>query len=92
MSRKLQSYLMEVSVKNNSRAASNNMRFASAVAAFGMVLRNSAFKGGSNYKMIRSLATSGIENSNDSYKKEFLEMVKKAEQLKSTAKVEEEEE
>jgi Ca-activated chloride channel homolog len=36
--------------------------------------------------------TSGIENSNDAYKKEFLELVKKAEQLKSTAKVEEEEE
>lgn len=86
------SNLMEVSVKNNSQVASNNMRFASAVAAFGMVLRNSTFKGGSNYKMIKSLATSGIENSNDTYKKEFLELVKKAEQLKSTAKVEEEEE
>jgi Ca-activated chloride channel family protein len=85
------SNLMEVSVKNNSQVVSNNMRFASAVAAFGMVLRNSAFKGGSNYKMIRSLATSGIENSDDAYKKEFLELVKKAEQLKSTAKVEEEE-
>lgn len=86
------SSLMEVSVKNNSQVASNNMRFASAVAAFGMVLRNSAFKGGSNYKMIKSLATSGIENSSDTYKKEFLELVKKAEQLKSTVKVEEEEE
>ena len=86
------SSLIEVSVKNNSQVASNNMRFASAVAAFGMVLRNSAFKGGSNYKMIKSLATSGIENSDDAYKKEFLELVKKAEQLKSTAKVEEEEE
>lgn len=86
------SNLMEVSVKNNSQAASNNMRFASAVAAFGMILRNSAFKGASNYKMIKSLATSGIENSDDTYKKEFLELVKKAEQLKSTAKVEEEEE
>jgi Ca-activated chloride channel homolog len=53
---------------------------------------NYTFKGGSNYKMIKSLATSGIENSNDTYKKEFLELVKKAEQLKSTAKVEEEEE
>ena len=86
------SNLMEVSVKNNSQLASNNMRFASAVAAFGMVLRNSAFKGGSNYKMIKTLATSGIENSDDTYKKEFLELVKKAEQLRSTAKVEEEEE
>ncbi|MFL5743154.1 MAG: von Willebrand factor type A domain-containing protein [Niastella sp.] len=85
------SKLMEVSVKDDSRVASNNMHFASAVAAFGMVLRNSEFKGGSNYKLVKSLATSSIESSSDAYKKEFLELVKKAEHLKATAKAEEEE-
>jgi Ca-activated chloride channel family protein len=84
------SNLMDVSVKDNSRVPSNNMRFASAVAAFGMVLRNSAFKGGSSYKMIRSLATGSIDSS-DTYKKEFLELVKKAEHLDATAKVDSEE-
>jgi Ca-activated chloride channel family protein len=86
------SNLMAVSVKDKSQAASNNMRFASAVAAFGMVLRNSAFKGSSNYKLVRSLATSSIDSNSDAYKKEFLELVKKAEQLKATAKLEKEEE
>ena len=85
------SSLMDVSVKSNSRDASNNMRFASAVAAFGMVLRNSAFKGSSNYKLIKSLATGSIDSNSDAYKKEFLELVKKAEHLKATAKLEEEE-
>jgi Ca-activated chloride channel family protein len=85
------SNLMEVSVKDDSRVASNNMRFASAVAAFGMVLRNSEFKGGSNYKMIKSLATGSIDSGSDAYKKEFLELVKKAEHLKATAKLDEEE-
>lgn len=85
------SNLMEASVKANSQVASNNMRFASAVAAFGMVLRNSAFKGGSNYKLIKSLATSSIDSNSDAYKKEFLELVKKAEHLKATAKLELEE-
>ncbi|MCS3794686.1 von Willebrand factor type A domain-containing protein [Niastella sp. OAS944] len=85
------SNLMEVSVKANSRVASNNMRFASAVAAFGMMLRNSAFKGDSNYKLVTSLATGSIDNSSDAYKKEFLELVKKAEHLDATAKVDVEE-
>jgi Ca-activated chloride channel family protein len=82
---------MEVSVKANARVASNNMRFASAVAAFGMVLRNSAFKGGSNYKLVKSLATGSIDSGSDAYKKEFLELVKKAEHLKATARLESEE-
>jgi Ca-activated chloride channel family protein len=86
------SNLMEVSVKANSQVASNNMRFASAVAAFGMVLRNSAFKGSSNYKLVKSLATGSIDSSSDAYKKEFLELVKKAEHLKATAKLETDEE
>lgn len=82
--------LMEVPVKANSRVASNNMRFASAVAAFGMVLRNSAFKGNCNYALVKSLAAHSIDGNSDPYKKEFLELVKKAEHLKATAKLESE--
>ncbi|HUP12814.1 MAG TPA: YfbK domain-containing protein, partial [Niastella sp.] len=84
------SNLMEVSLKANSRVASTNMRFASAVAAFGMMLRNSAFKGRCNYKLVQSLATRGINGNGDAYKKEFLELVKKAEQLQDAAMLEDE--
>ncbi|MDI3319585.1 vWA domain-containing protein [Pinibacter soli] len=84
------SKLFEVPVNANSQPASSNIRFASAVAAFGMILRNSEFKGTSNYKLVRSLAQGSIDDKSDMYKKEFLELVKKAETLKSTAKNEEE--
>jgi len=80
------SKLFEVPVNANAQLASSNIRFASAVAAFGMVLRNSEFKGTSNYKLVKSLAQGSIDNNSDMYKKEFLELVKKAETLKSTAK------
>ncbi|MBO9204796.1 MULTISPECIES: vWA domain-containing protein [Niastella] len=82
----MSSNLMEVPVKENIQSASNNLRFASAVAAFGMVLRNSVLKGGSDYKLVKSLAESSIDSNSDAYKKEFLELVNKAEQLKATAK------
>ncbi|MBV4358463.1 vWA domain-containing protein [Pinibacter aurantiacus] len=85
------SKLFEVPVNANSQLASSNIRFASAVAAFGMILRNSEFKGTSNYKLVKSLAQGSIDNNSDMYKKEFLELVKKAETLKSTAKNEPEE-
>lgn len=45
------SKLFEVPVNANAQLASSNIRFASAVAAFGMVLRNSEFKGTSNYNL-----------------------------------------
>lgn len=85
------SKLFEVPVNANAQRASSNIRFASAVAAFGMILRNSAFKGTSNYKLVKSLAQGSIDDKSDMYKKEFLELVKKAETLKSTAKNETEE-
>ncbi|MDH7461477.1 von Willebrand factor type A domain-containing protein [Chitinophagaceae bacterium 26-R-25] len=80
------SKLFEVPVNASTQLASCNIRFASAVAAFGMILRNSEFKGTSNYKLVKSLAQGSVDNNSDMYKKEFLELVKKAEGLKSTAK------
>jgi Ca-activated chloride channel family protein len=86
------SKLFEVPVNAGSQLASSNIRFASAVAAFGMILRNSEFKGTSNYKLVKSLAQNSIDDKSDMYKKEFLELVKKAESLKSTAKTDNDEE
>lgn len=83
------SSLLEVPVAANARTASNNICFASAVAAFGMVLRDSPLKGSSNYRLVKSLANSCVDKDSDQYKKEFLELVKRAENLKATAKNEE---
>jgi Ca-activated chloride channel homolog len=61
--------------------ASENLRFAAAVASFGMLLRNSANKGEANYKLIEQLASNATTNDAEGYRKEFLELVKKAQTL-----------
>ncbi len=58
--------------------ASENLRFASAVASFGMMLRNSAFKGNSSYVFLQSLAGKALGADREGYRKEFLELVDKA--------------
>lgn len=65
--------------KGSIREASDNLRFAAAVAQFGMLLRNSAFKGEGGYNLVQQLATTA--NDTEGYRKEFLELVKKAQVL-----------
>jgi Ca-activated chloride channel family protein len=53
-----------------------NLLFASSVAAFGMLLRDSQYKGTATYQMILD----NLRNkdfSNDEYKNEFISLVKK---------------
>jgi Ca-activated chloride channel family protein len=69
-------------------ATSNNFRFAAAVAGFGMMLRQSEFKGTTTYNNILLMANNAISNDNEGYRKEFIALVKKAENLsKNTARV-----
>jgi Ca-activated chloride channel family protein len=75
------SSLLSYSLKGKAVAidkASDNLRFASAVASFGMLLRNSEFKGSSNYSFLKSLASKSMGNDKEGYRKEFLELVNKA--------------
>ena len=65
-------------------AASENLRFASAVAAFGMLLRDSAHKGTATFEMVDSLARSALSaDSADKagYRAEFLALAARAQQL-----------
>jgi Ca-activated chloride channel family protein len=55
--------------------ASTNFRFATAVASFGMLLRNSQYKGNANYRYIQSLAAEAKGDDREGYRKEFLELV-----------------
>jgi Ca-activated chloride channel family protein len=57
---------------------SENFRFASAVASFGMLLRNSEFKGAADYKQVLKIARAAKGKDSEGYRKEFLEMVRKA--------------
>lgn len=56
--------------------ASENLKFVSAVAMFGMILRNSEFKGSSSLDKVIELADSARSNDNEGYKAEFVRLVK----------------
>jgi Ca-activated chloride channel family protein len=58
-----------------SKNGSDNLRWAAAVAEFGLILRDSEYKGNANADNILSLAKSALNN-DDEYKQEFIELVK----------------
>jgi Ca-activated chloride channel homolog len=62
-------------------AASPDFKFAASVAAFGMCLRQSPYKGHANLDAILELATEGTANDPGGYRKEFVEMVSAAKKL-----------
>jgi Ca-activated chloride channel family protein len=62
-------------------AASVNFRFAAAVASFGMLLRNSKYKGDVTYGYIRALAAEAKGDDLEGYRKEFLELVETASKI-----------
>jgi Ca-activated chloride channel family protein len=61
--------------------ASNDLKLAGAVAGFGMMLRNSAHKGNLTYAAVIELATPTLAHDPHGYRKEFLELVRKASQI-----------
>ncbi len=71
---------------NTIENASENLKFATAVAEFGMLLRNSEFKGNASYESAKSLATNSIGKDVEGYRKEFLELLSKAAIVNKTAK------
>lgn len=60
-------------------AMSENLAFASAVAEFGMVLRDSENRGNATFDSVMALAEPCVHADSDSYRKEFLELVQMAE-------------
>lgn len=64
--------------------ASNNFNFSAAVAAFGMLLRDSEFKGDANYKDLMKQAKAAKGEDSEGYRAEFIRMVEMAEMLDET--------
>ncbi len=62
--------------------ASDDFKFASAVAAWGMLLRDSPEKGSMTYANVLDLATPAARKDPSGYRKEFLELVNKAAALR----------
>jgi Ca-activated chloride channel family protein len=63
-------------------AASGDLKFAASVAGFGLLLRNSQFKGNLTYAAALEIAQSGIGEDPHGYRKEFLDMIRKAKELR----------
>ncbi len=53
---------------------SSDFRFASAVAMFGQLLRDSDFKGDGSYDKVITLAKSGLDNDSQGYRREFVRL------------------
>jgi Ca-activated chloride channel homolog len=68
-------------VDRGSPRLSGDLEFASAVAAFALVLRNSEFKGSANYELVMSLARDAQGEDPEGYRGEFISMVERARSL-----------
>jgi len=58
--------------------ASDNSKFAMAVAAYGMILRGSEHKGEATFDMVLKLANASMASKTDEYRAEFVELVTKS--------------
>jgi Ca-activated chloride channel family protein len=59
-----------------------DLRFAASAAAFGLVLRDSPYKGNATYSLVREMAEkSGARNGPDNHRIEFLNLVETAQRL-----------
>jgi Ca-activated chloride channel family protein len=78
------SKLLEFAVKDSGATysqASADFKFASAVASFGMILRDSPYKGGITLDGVVELAQEGRGSDANGYRAELIELVRKAKTL-----------
>lgn len=68
--------------------SSDNFRFSAAVAEFGMLLRDSKFKGTSTYDSAMELAKNSKGTDEEGYRAEFIKMVRTASLLGTTGSTE----
>ena len=73
-------------VDNKGNNVSSDFRFASAVAMFGQLLRESDFKGNASYDKVIDLAKQGLNNDDKGYRREFIRLVEAAKGLERTNK------
>ncbi|GGB87174.1 hypothetical protein GCM10011325_13440 [Dyadobacter sediminis] len=83
------SRLFDLPVKNLNApfaAASENLRFAASVAEFGLLLRNSEYKGSASYRTVIQNAKNALGKDEEGYRSEFIKLVKTAELLDNNQK------
>ncbi|NMC33097.1 MAG: DUF3520 domain-containing protein, partial [Veillonellaceae bacterium] len=69
--------------KHTPTISSDNFRFAAAVTEYGMLLRNSEFKGQSSYAQALTLAHGARGNDVNGYRAEFIKLVELSQILDS---------
>lgn len=67
--------------------ATENSRFATSVAMFGLLLKDSKYKGSGSYGAALKLAQKSAGQDNEGYRAEYIEMVKTAKKLANEQKV-----
>jgi Ca-activated chloride channel family protein len=75
---------LEFPIKDDGRTlgkSTPDFRFAAAVAAFGMILRNSPYKGVATLDFVQELASEGVGTDRSGYRAEFVQLVAKAKAL-----------
>ena len=75
------SLLIETPVRDNDRefsSADADYRFASAVAAFGMILRDSPYKGDASLDTVLEIAEASLGADSEGYREEFVDLVRRA--------------
>lgn len=75
------SQLIEVPVKDDGKSLANSpldFKFATAVAGFGLLLRDSSYKGALTWEQVRRLAQEGKGSDPNGYRGEFIQLVDKA--------------
>lgn len=82
-SQKLEWAVADLPATANSQG-SPDLRFAAAVAAFGMVLRASTHKGSSDLDLVERLARPGLAADADGHRRQFLELVAGARKLQAS--------
>lgn len=78
------SKLLNIGVVDNGEQfgqASDNLKFSSAVAAFGMILKDSKYKGNAGYNEVLRLAKSSTGADLQGYRAEFVRLVERARDL-----------
>ncbi len=66
---------------NSIENATDNLRFASAVAEFGLLLRDSRYKGNARFNNVAGLAENSLGSDLKSYRADFIELIRKANRL-----------
>ena len=73
--------LSQVIKTSSNKTLSENLSFAASIASFGMLLRDSKFKGDSSFDLVQKLAKQGKGTDENGYRAEFIKIVELAELL-----------